>query len=195
LAERLSRSEAEGRIVREAGGGWSLAGVDYEGGKVRIASLDRDELVLAPEALMPTVLEARERRRKQWSPELEALVDQVPAGVTFYTVVTKPALQRGLREASPLTALLPTPEGLLVSAIVYDYAGVFVRVPTSEPVKGWLVVSLVRRIIEGASADADDEMTSAFLRDLDISQSPDGTALMMSVIVTRANIERLLMGA
>jgi hypothetical protein len=80
---------------------------------------------------------------------------------------------------------------MLVAAVVHDYAGLFVRLPTEESVKAWLLLSIVRQLLDGAEEDMDE---ASPLRELDITQSPDGKALLMSSILTKRRVEQMFLG-
>lgn len=175
---------------------WTLADVDYEGGKAQLMSFDTDELTLAPEALAVDMLQARAGERDRMNPALRTLLRQVPADVAFMTVVTPEAMSGFVDQAGAMANLLPDPDGLMMAAVVYDYAGMFIRVPTEDAVKSWLLLTIARRLIEGTKEDAarDPEMAGReILRDLDISQSPDGKALLMSVILTRGAVMEMFL--
>jgi hypothetical protein len=170
---------------------WTLVGVEYEGGKLQLLSLDRDELMLAPEALVPDILHARAHGQERMSPKLRALLEQVPGEAAFLTVIEAQAMQEGLAEFGAIGKLLPDPQGMLMAAVVHDYAGLFVRLPTEESVKAWLLLSIVRQLLEGAEEDMDEDSP---LRELDITQSPDGKALLMSSILTKRMVEQMFLG-
>ena len=169
---------------------WTLVGAEYAGAPVQLLSLDRDELTVAPAALVPGMLEARAGEQTRLGPELQALLDQVPPDVAFATVVTPEAMGDFLDEAGAMAKLLPNPDGLLMAAVVYDYAALFIRVPTEDSVKAWLVLSIARRMLDGMQSGEDDD----FLTNLDISQTPDGRALLMSNILSRRTITLALLG-
>lgn len=169
---------------------WTLAGAEYEGAKVQIVSFDRNELILAPEALVPGLLHARAHGQDRVSEEMRELLMQVPADVAFMTVVAPSAMEDMMGSLGAMAKLLPDPEGMMMAAVVYDYAGFFIRVPTDDSVKGWLVLSLARRMLDGGMVDEDDPFTS----NLDMFQAPDGKALLMSNILTRGTVLRMFLG-
>lgn len=171
---------------------WTLVGVEYEDGKLQLLSLDSDELMLAPEALVPDILHARAHAQERMSPKLRALLEQVPGEAAFLTVIEAQAMQEALAEFGAMGKLLPDPQGMLMAAVVHDYAGLFVRLPTEESVKAWLLLSIVRTLLEGAEEDMDE---ASPLRELDITQSPDGKALLMSSILTKRMVEQMFLGA
>jgi hypothetical protein len=170
---------------------WTLVGVEYEGGKLQLLSLDRDELMLAPEALVGDILHARAHAQERLSPKLRALLEQVPPEAAFLTVIEAQAMQDQLAEFGAIGKLLPDPQGMLVAAVVHDYAGMFIRLPTEESVKAWLLLSIVRQLLDGAEEEMDE---ASPLRELDITQSPDGKALLMSSILTKRMVEQMFLG-
>ncbi len=172
---------------------WSLVGIEYEGGKLQLLSLDRDELMLAPEALVPGILHARAHGQEQLDPKLRALLGQVPGEVAFLTVIEAEAMQESMAEFGAIGKLLPDPQGMLMAAVVHDYAGLFIRLPTEESVKAWLLLSIVRKLLDGAEQDAADDDASP-LRELDITQSPDGKALLMSTILSKQTVVQMFLG-
>ncbi|MCA9683071.1 MAG: hypothetical protein KC457_12805, partial [Myxococcales bacterium] len=175
---------------------WTIPGAEYRGAKVQLLSFDRNELMIAPEALVPELLHARAHGETRLHPKLQALIEQVPADVAFLSVIAPMAMQEFMAEAGALAKLLPDPDGLMIAAVVYDYAGLFVRVPTQDAVKGWIILSIARRMLDDAEDDegADAEDDNPFLANLDISQAPDGKALLMSNILTRAAVVRMFLG-
>jgi hypothetical protein len=183
--------EAMTEIMRDKLRLWTLAEVEYEGAKVQVMSFDRDELTLAPEALVPGLLHARAHGETRLHPKLQTLLEQVPPDVAFTTVITPMATKDFMEEAGAMGKLLPDPEGLMIAAVVYDYAGLFVRVPTEDAVKGWLILSLARKLLDDAE---DSEEDDSFMANLDISQTRDGKALLMSNILTRAAVLRMFLG-
>ncbi len=170
---------------------WTLVGIDYEGAKLQLLSLDRNELMLVPEALVADILHARAHAEERMNPKLRALLDQVPGEVTFLTVIEAKAMEDSLEEFGALGKLLPDPQGMMVAAVVHDYAGIFIRLPTEESVKAWLLLSIVRKLLDGAQEDADE---ASPLRELDITQSPDGKALLMSSILNERSVEQMFLG-
>jgi hypothetical protein len=191
----IGSSLANGKIVQESERLYSIAGAEYEGGKVMVAWLDKNDLVLAPEAKMPDIMAAHEHRsRKRLNPELRELIDQVPTDSVFFAVTSKEAMAAGIDQAGAMKLLMPDPDGMVISAVIYDYVGLFVRVPTSDPLKSWLIVSLARNFIQGAQEKVDeDDPTAAMLASMDVSQAPDGKALMMSTVLTAGQVESITM--
>jgi len=106
-------------------------------------------------------------------------------------VIEAKAMEDSLEEFGALGKPLPDPQGMMVAAVVHDYAGIFIRLPTEESVKAWLLLSIVRKLLDGAQEDADE---ASPLRELDITQSPDGKALLMSSILTKRSVEQMFLG-
>ena len=91
-----------------------------------------------------------------------------------------------------MSRLLPNPDGLLIAAVVYDYAGLFVRMPTEDSVKAWVVLTLARKLVlsdEDVRAGEED-----FMGNLDISQTRDGKALLMTNILTKGAVTQMFLG-
>jgi hypothetical protein len=195
LDTELGDAVAAGSLTSVGDGVFALAGVEYEGEPVHVAKVDREEILLAPARLMPGVLAARDADVVRLRPDVRALAEQVPHDAVFFTVVTQEALVHGIEQSgTPLAALFPTPEGLLISAVAYDYAGVFVRMPTSDPLKVGFLVALARKLVEGASAEAEEEGDhgrAELMDTMDISQTDDGTALVVSVVLSRLQVEKM----
>ena len=192
--------EIEGRdpstmtsIMRDKLRVWSLAGFEFRGEPVYLLSLDRNELTMAPKALVPGLLHARAHDQTRLSPELRGLIEQVPREVMFTTLVTPAAMSDFMGEMGAMGRLLPKAQGVLIAAVVYDYAGLFVRFPTEDSVKAWVLLSIARKMIanddEGARAGNED-----FMGNLDISQTRDGKALLMTNILTRNAITQMFLG-
>ncbi len=172
---------------------WTIVDHEFRGAPVQLMSFDRDELMIAPKSLVPGLLHARAHDQTRLDAKLRALIEQVPADVAFTTIITPQATQKLMGEMGALAKLLPNPEGLLIAAVVYDYAGLFVRVPTEDSVKAWVILSLARKLLDGGEADeADDEVN--FMSNIDISQTRDGKALLMSNILTKAAVTQVFLG-
>lgn len=197
LDAEIEKAVAAGTIIEAGDAVWSLAGVEYEGEAIQITKLDREEVMLAPARLMPDVLAVKASREDGLRDDLRALAEQIPQDVVFSTVVTQDALVHGIEQSgNPLAGLLPTPEGLMISAVAYDYAGVFVRMPTSDPIKVNFLVALARKLVEGQSAEAEAEGDADkvdFMRTMDISQTADGRALVVSMVLSRGQVEKMFM--
>lgn len=172
---------------------WTVVGHEFRKQPVQVMSFDKNELFIAPKALVPELLHARAHNQNRLDPKLRELIEQVPADVAFTTIITPQATQDFMSEMGAMAKLLPNPQGLLIAAVVYDYAGLFVRVPTEDSVKAWVLLSLARKLLDGGEADeADGEVD--FMTNLDISQSRDGKALLMSNILTKAAVTQVFLG-
>ena len=172
---------------------WTLVDYEYDGAPVRLMSFDKNELTLAPEALAADLLHARAHDQSRLHPKLQALIDQVPNDVMFMTLVTPMAMQDFMGDMGAIGKLLPKADGLLIAAVVYDYAGLFVRVPTEDSVKAWLLLSIARKMI-APGEDDEDTGVADFMGNLDISQATDGKALMMTNILTTNAVTRMFLG-
>jgi hypothetical protein len=172
---------------------WTIVGHQFRGAPVQVMSFDKNELFIAPKALVPELLHARAHEQTRLDPKLRELIEQVPADVAFTTLITPQAAQSYMGAMGAMGKLLPNPEGLLIAAVVYDYAGLFVRVPTEDSVKAWVILSLARKLLDGAQSEEDDGEIS-FMTNMDISQSRDGKALMMSNILTKAAVTQVFLG-
>jgi hypothetical protein len=172
---------------------WTLSDFEYQGEPVQLLTLDRDELTMAPKAMIPGLLHARAHGQDRLHPNLKELLGQVPSDVTFVSLITPAATEAFMADMGAMGRLLPNPAGLMIAAVVYDYAGLFVRVPTEDSVKAWVLLSLARRLIvnddEGARAGEDD-----FMGNLDISQTRDGKALLMTNILTTGAVTQMFLG-
>ena len=192
--------EIEGRdldamhsIIRDRLRVWTIPSFEYEGEPAVVLTLDRDEVTLAPRALVPELLRARAHDETRLNAELRDLISQVPREVTFTTLVTPMAMEDFMGDMGAMGRLLPKARGVLIAAVVYDYAGLFVRMPTEASVKAWLLLSVARKLIanddEGARAGSDE-----FMGNLDISQTRDGKALLMTNILTRNAVTQMFLG-
>jgi hypothetical protein len=180
------------QIMRDKLRVWTLADFEYQGEPVQLLSLDRNELTLAPKAMVPGLLHARAHDQTRLHPKLREQLGEVPSEVMFMTLITPSATADFMKELGAMSRLLPNPDGLLIAAVVYDYAGLFVRMPTEDSVKAWVVLTLARKLI------ADDEDVRAgdedFMGNLDISQTRDGKALLMTNILTKGAVTQMFLG-
>ncbi|KIG16703.1 hypothetical protein DB30_04176 [Enhygromyxa salina] len=172
---------------------WTLSDFEYDGAPVQLLTLDRGELTMAPKAMIQGLLQARAHDQDRLHPKLQELLGQVPPEVTFVSLITPEATAAFLAEMGTMGRLLPNPAGLMIAAVVYDYAGLFVRVPTEDSVKAWVLLSLARKLIvnedEAARAGEED-----FMGNLDISQTRDGKALLMTNILTSGAVTNMFLG-
>ena len=172
---------------------WTVVDFEYAGAPVQLLSLDLDELTVAPQALVSGLLHARAHEQTRLDPQLRQMIGQVPPDVAFMSVVTPAAMEDYLGEMGAMAKILPNPDGLLIAAVVYDYAGLFVRVPTEDSVKAWLVLALARKLLGNAEEEAAED-DARFIGNLDISQARDGKALLMTNILTKAAVLRMFLG-
>jgi hypothetical protein len=172
---------------------WTIVGHEFRDAPVQLMSFDKNELFIAPKALVPGLLHARAHDQTRLDPKLRELIEQVPADVAFTTIITPQATQAFMSEMGAMAKLLPNPEGLLIAAVVYDYAGLFVRVPTEDSVKAWVILSLARKLLDGAEDEQSDGEVN-FMTNMDISQTRDGKALLMTNILTKAAVTQVFLG-
>ncbi|MCA9663824.1 MAG: hypothetical protein KC486_36195, partial [Myxococcales bacterium] len=196
LAEHLAYGVQSGRLRAVDSRRYVVVDHTYEGAPVEIASFDLDELTIAPAALMPTIAEAVDRGRKTMNRDVGKLIATTPKDLAFFAVTTGEALQQmGLGEQKGgrrklLEALLPRPEGLQIAVAAHEYLGVFMRMPTDNPVKVQLLVDLITRMLEGE----EDEETAKMLRGLDLARAGDRKALLISYVAGPAELEAMMLG-
>jgi hypothetical protein len=197
LDAKLAAGEQAGRLVPAGKNVWALDGRTYDGGAVHVARLDAGELVLAPAALMPELAANHARGRRTLNREIDRLIVGVPIDAGFFAVATRAAVSelgfgggsKGRRTL--LQWLLPRPEGLQMAGVAHEYFGLFLRMPTDNPVKASALVGLARKLIEN-QADADPEAAD-FLRLLDVTQATDKKALLLSYVLSRRQLETLVL--
>lgn len=180
------------QVMRDKLRVWTLADFEYQGEPVQLLNLDRNELTLAPKAMVPGLLHARAHDQTRLHPKLREQLGEVPSEVMFMTLITPEATADFMKDLGGMSRLLPNPDGLLIAAVVYDYAGLFVRMPTEDSVKAWVVLSLARKLIasdEDVRAGEED-----FMGNLDISQTRDGKALLMTNILTKGAVTQMFLG-
>lgn len=174
---------------------WRIPGQTFAGEPVDVYNLDGNELVVASASQLDRIVRARKGRKKTLDKELKTLVRRVPEDVSFFTVMTKRAMQDQMRELGALASFLPAPDGMLMSAVAYDYAGVFVQIPTSDPLRAAVLLSIVRNMLESEEKkqESDGEERSVRARDMDVSRTRDGKALQMSLVLDHAQVRRMFM--
>ncbi len=195
LAPRLQAAEAAGRLLPRGERRWALPGLDYYGHEVHVANLDLDELVVARDDVITKIRRSRKQQRKTMARSLDKLVGEIPRDVEFFFVMTEQAvLELGMGgmtagQRGVFAALLPRPKGFQMSAIAHDYFGVFMRMPSDNAVKGALLISLAQRLL--TEDEEMDEDQRELMRNIDLSQSSDKRALLMSYVLSPAQVRRI----
>ena len=197
LAERIAAGVAAGRLIPAGANTWTLTDLKYEGGAVQIASFEQNELVIAPQRVMPQIAASHGKGKRSLNKEVDRLVLGVPVDAGFFAVATERAVRelgfggmtKGRRKL--LEMLLPHPEGVQIAGVVHEYFGMFLRMPTDTPVKAGMLVDIVRRMIENQSES--DAETAETLRLLDVAQATDKRALLMGYVLTPGQIEQSLL--
>jgi hypothetical protein len=198
IEKRIAGAVAAGDLIPLEDGTWQLPGLTHaKDQRVRVAIVDLDTVVLAGDEVMDEFLAHKAANEVTLAPALQQLTKRVPDEVTFFTVMAPIALKAGMSQAGALAAFLPEPEGMMMAAVAYDYVGLFVRMPTSDPVKAAALVSIVKWGLERAESEAEqspeDSAAASALSDMDVAQSPDGSALLMSTVLPPEAIESMLM--
>ncbi|HGG56716.1 MAG TPA: hypothetical protein ENK31_02840 [Nannocystis exedens] len=195
LARQIQQGVAAGRLRPVSDRRWQLVDHSYEDEPVEIASFDLDELTLAPAAMMPTIAGATADGKATLNRRIAKLISTTPKDLAFFAVTTGEALQDlGLSEQKGsrrrlLEALLPRPQGLQIAGAAHEYLGLFMRMPTDNPVKVQLLIDLATRLL----AAEEDEATAKMLRNLDLAQASDRRALLISYVLSPTQIEDLLL--
>lgn len=197
LQERIAAGVQAGTLAPAGKDTWTLVGVTYQKAPVLLATYELDELVVAPQALLPELAANHAKGKRTLQKSVDKLVAGIPVDAGFFAVITETAVRdmgfggmpKGRRKF--LEALLPHPEGVQVAGVVHEYFGVFVRVPTDTPVKAAALVSVARRLIE-SQAEEDPE-DAEFLRLLDLAQATDKRALLLSYVMSRGQIEQMVL--
>lgn len=193
LDQRLAEAVAAGRLVAR-GGHFLLPDFDYAGGEFVLVTLDRNELMVVPTALLEPVLTARKADRTHLHRDVERMILEVPRDSGAFVVLTSAAIDEiamsGMRPSTRtmLQALLPRPKGLQVAAVFHSAIGVFTRMPTDTPLRGSMLVRLARAFID-ARNEGDAE---PWLRHLDITETKDRRALLMAYLLSRSQLRQIL---
>lgn len=197
LAAKLAAATAAGRLVVRGDGIWALTPLRYQGGEVLLRVLDTGELVVAPPAVMTEIAANFARGKRTLPREVDRLVVGTPVDAGFFAVATEAAVQElGFGNMSKgrrglLQLLLPRPEGLQMAGVAHEYFGFFLRMPTDTPLKAGALVDVVQRMIANqAEADSD---SAEFLRLLDVTQATDKRALLLSYVLSRRQIETIVL--
>ncbi|MCY1053690.1 hypothetical protein [Nannocystis sp. SCPEA4] len=197
LAAKLEAAVAAGRLLPRGERAYALTPLRYHGGEVLLRVLDGGELVVAPPAVMNEIAANYARGKRTLPREVDRLVVGVPVDAGFFAVATEAAVRelgfggmskgrRGL-----LQLLLPRPEGLQMAGVAHEYFGFFLRMPTDTPLKAGALVEIVQRMIAN-QAEADSE-SADFLRLLDVTQATDKRALLLSYVMSRRQIETIVL--
>ena len=196
LDDMLTLAAADGRLVEVSRGRWTIPGLVYDGRAVHVARLDDGELLVAPPDVVDDIVAARGRRDRTIDRTFERLIQKVPRGTGFFVVLTSKAMtELGLSSLKPSTrgfleAILPKPKGMQIAGVLGDDFGLFTRVPTDNPVKGRMLVQIVRALIDSRSEK--DEQAEELLRTLDVAEATDRRALLASYVLSAAQIDKLV---
>jgi hypothetical protein len=196
LDDMLALAVADGRLVEVARGRWTIAGLVYDSRAVHVVRLDDGELLVGPPDVVDDVVGARGRRDRTIDRTFERLIQKVPRGTGFFVVLTSKAMtELGLASLKPSTrgfleAILPKPKGMQIAGVLGDDFGLFTRVPTDNPVKGRMLVQIVRAMIDSRSDK--DEQAEELLRTLDVAEATDRRALLASYVLSAAQIDKLV---
>ena len=197
LAARIATGVQEGHLVPAGANTWTVVGRTYEGGALVVASYELDELVIAPEKLLPAIAASHARGGRSLAKEVDKLVVGVPVDAGFFAVATEKAVRElgfsGMSRSRRkfFEMLLPRPKGVQVAGVAHEYFGMFIRMPTDTPVKAGMLVDIARRLIENrgeGDAEAADN-----LRLLDVAQATDKRALLLGYVLTPGQIEQMLL--
>ncbi len=197
LQARIDAGVAAGTLRPVTTNVWALVGVTYQKAPVLLATYELDELVVAPQALLPEITANHAKGKRTLAKSVDKLVAGIPVDAGFFAVITEAAVRdmgfggmsKGRRKF--LEALLPHPEGVQVAGVVHEYFGAFIRVPTDTPVKAAALVGIARRILENQAEE--DPEDAEFLRLLDLAQATDKRALLLSYVLSRGQIEQMML--
>jgi hypothetical protein len=194
LAAKIDAAVAAGALAPTPSGRLRLVGHSYAGAPVELVSLDLDQLLIAPAALMPEIATAAASGRATLNRQVKRLISGIPLGASFFAVTTGEALSalslggvQGTKRRL-LEALLPRPTGLQVAGVAHEYFGVFIRMPTDNPLKASALVDLATKLLDSSESD---EGTRALVSGLDLAQASDRQALLISYVASPAELEEL----
>ncbi len=193
----IAAAAAAGRLVAIGPKMWRAVDVTYEGGEVYFARLDRDELVIGPPGVITLMRTASQERDRQIDRALDQLVQRVPRDTGAFMVLTQGAMQdlgSSTMRASTrgfLEALLPKPKGVQIAVMLGADVGLFTRVPTDNPVKGRMLISLAQLIVDRQSEK--DEETEQLLAGLDIAEASDRRALLASYVMSEGQVRKFML--
>lgn len=192
LDEQLEQAAARGDLKPAGDKIWAIPGWQHNGQQVLVARLDLDELTLGTADVLRGVVTRSHEGKKSMNRELRNLLGQVPQDAHFFGAGTEQAVRDlgfgGMKKSRRTLAewFLPRPEGIQMAGVVHEYLGLFIRMPTNNPIKADMLVSLSRRLI--ANEASDDDGNDDLLRLLDVAQASDRRALLMSYVLSKKQI-------
>ena len=196
LDARLAAAVAEGRLVAESERRYRLDSFKYADAPTYLLRLDSDELVMVPEKGVAAMEGAVEARTTTLSAGMTKLLEQIPRDAVFYTAIDRPAMLAGIESFGPIGSLLPVPDGMLIASVCYAHAGVFVRIPTESELRVQILAAILRRILEGQAQKAEEsgsDSEAELFREMDVTTAPDGGALLFSIVLSAAQVERIFL--
>ncbi len=195
LEADLERAVAEGRLRRLRPRIYELPDLEVDGEPVVAANLDLEQAILTRKSLVARLEATRGRGRRTMNRKLRKLLGQVPRDAAFIFAMTEDAMV-DLYEAATaggpgklLRALLPRPKGLQVAAVVQDYFGLFVRMPSDNPVKTALLVKLAGALLDPENQTDPD--TREFFDQVDVAQTEDRRALLFAYVLDPGQVRRI----
>jgi hypothetical protein len=196
LDARLAAAVTEGRLVAESERRYRLDSFRYADAPTYLLRLDSDELVMVPERGVAAMEGAVDARTTTLSAGMTKLLEQIPRDAVFYTAIDRPAMLAGIESFGPLGSLLPVPDGMLIASVCYAHAGVFVRIPTDSELRVQILAAILRRILEGQAQKAEESGSASeaeIFREMDVTTTPDGGALLFSIVLSTAQVERIFL--
>ena len=195
LEALLERGVRNGTLRRLRPAVYEVPGMVVDGEPLVAANLDLEQVVITRKRLVPEVEAARRRGRRTMNRKLRKLLDDVPRDAPFLFVMTEDAMtdlwnaatQRGAGRI--LRALLPRPKGLQVAAVIQEYFGLFVRMPSDNAVKSALVVQLAKTLL--APEDETDPDTREFFEQVDVAQTEDKRAILFAYVLDPGQVRRI----
>jgi len=192
VEERLAKAVQKGKLKPAGKNLWAIPGLKHTGKQVLLARLDLDELTLAAADLMPGIVSRSQARKRSMNSELYKLLGQVPQDAAFFGAATQKAvrdlgfgsMKKGRRTLAEW--FLPRPEGIQMAGVIQEHLGLFMRMPTSMPIKADMLIGFARRMIarEASDEDGNDDL----LRLLDVAQAGDRRAVLMSYVLSKKQI-------
>lgn len=197
LGAKLAAAERAGTIRRVGDRRWALPELDYHGKQIHLGHIDRDELLIAPAHYVGGMFSARAKGKRRLNRDLDKMLGTTPRDVGFFLLMTSHAMKAmmmqdmsdGQRTLAEM--LLPRPKGIQITGVFQEYFGLFMRMPTDTPAKGRLLVNVARMIID-SEAESDAEAAD-FLRNLDVAESTDRRALLLSYVIAPAQMRKVMM--